>query len=163
MTTLEEKLIKLKKIDEETDSHEWEIYKEEWVKSINSLYASIMDNYFEDYELKGLMKFAVIPVVRFETYVDEYITAILEITLVNNKSLVIEPIAAVTSDYYGRLDFYLRGNIHKKVSIYRNLLSENKFSPSRKFEWILAKSYNKDDHFKLDKIQIEKLIEEWLS
>jgi len=163
MTTLEEKLTKLKKIDEKTDSHDWEIYKKEWVNSINLLYASIMDVYFEEYELKGLMKFAVIPVTRSEAYVGEYVTAILEITLANNQSLIIEPIAAVTSDYYGRLDFYLRGNIRKKVSIYRDLLGENKFMPHCKYEWILAKSYNKEDHFELDKVQIEKLVEEWLS
>ena len=163
MTTLEEKLTKLKKFDEKTESQDWQIYKDEWVKSINSLHSTIMYKYFEDFASKGLMKFAIIPVIRSEAYVGEYVTAILEITLANNKSLIMEPVAAVTSDYYGRLDFYLRGNILKKVSIYRDLLGENKFVPQSKYEWILAKSYDKEYHFKLDKVQIEKLIEEWLS
>src|ERR1700722_8774064 len=133
MTTLEEKLIKLKKFDEKTESQDWQIYREEWVISINSLHAEIMYKYFDDYVSKGLMEFAIIPVIRSEAYVNEYVTAILEITLANNQSLIIEPIAAVTSDYYGRLDFYLRGNIHKKVSIYRDLLGENKFAPQSKY------------------------------
>jgi len=122
-----------------------------------------MYKYFQDYSDKGLMKFAIIPVSRFEAYFGDYVTAILEITLINYKSIVLEPIAAVTTENYGRLDFYLRGNANKKVNIYRRLLGRNPFSKSSSYEWIIAKSYSIDDQFKLDKIQMEKLIEEWLS
>jgi hypothetical protein len=50
----------------------------------------------------------------------------------------------------------MRGNINKKVSILRKIIDE------KTHEWIIAKSYDAKDHYKLDKQQLEKLIEEWL-
>lgn len=102
------------------------------------------------------MTFAIVPVKRIEPFIGEYLTTILEISFSENKFLVLEPISGVTTDYDGKLEFYMRGNINKKVSILRKIIDE------KTHEWIIAKSYDAKDHYKLDKQQLEKLIEEWL-
>lgn len=153
---LKEKLEKLKRMNDENSLPDWSNYREIWKKAILDLQHKIMDNWFVDYQEKGLMNFDLINTKRIEPYIGEYWTSILEITLVENKYLVLEPIAAVTAEYDGKLEFYMRGNISKKVSILRRILNENTH------EWIIAKSYESKDHYKLDKAQLEKLIEEWL-
>jgi hypothetical protein len=153
---LKEKLEKLKRLNDENTSPDWTSYRELWEKAVTDLQMTIMERWFIDYQEKGLMNFDLIPTKRFEPYIGEYLTSILEITLVENKYLVLEPIAAVTAEYDGKLEFYMRGNISKKVSILRNILTDNRH------EWIIAKSYESKDHYNLDKEQLEKLIEEWL-
>jgi hypothetical protein len=115
-----------------------------------------MDKWFADYQEKGLMSFDIVPTKRFEPYIGEYVTSILEITLAQNRYLVLEPVSGVTSEYDGKLEFYMRGNVFKKVSILREIISENNY------HWIIAKSYDMKDHLELDKSQLEKLIDEWL-
>ena len=153
---LKEKLEKLKKLNDENTLPDWIIYRELWKEAVTDLQMTIMERWFIDYQEKGLMNFDIIPTRRIEPYIGEYLTSILEITLVDNKYLVLEPIAAVTAEYDGKLEFYMRGNISKKVTILRRILSDNKY------EWIIAKSYESKDHYKLDKEQFEMLIEEWL-
>lgn len=154
--TLEQKLSKLKEQNESKKEPDWEAYKQLWIASVKDIENTIVYKWFNDFEAKGLMNFSFIPAKRIEPYIGEYLTTCLEITFANNKSIVLEPIAATTSDYDGKLEFYMRGNVYKKVSILRKLL------PDDKFEWYVAKSYDSKDHIKLDKGQIEKLIEEWL-
>jgi hypothetical protein len=48
----------------------------------------------------------------------------------------------------------MRGNVYKKLSILRKIIDE------KTHEWIIAKSYDSKDHYKLDQQQLEKLIEE---
>jgi len=153
---LKEKLEKLKSLNDKNTLPDWFNYKEIWKKAVLDLQHTIMEKWFNDYQEKGLMNFDLIPTKRLEPYIGEYQTSILEITLVENKYLVLEPIAAVTAEYDGKLEFYMRGNISKKVSILRKILND------KKHEWIIAKSYESKDHYKLDKEQLEKLIEEWL-
>lgn len=153
---LKEKLEKLKKLNEQNKEPDWETYKEVWKKAISELQHTVMDKWFADYQENGLMTFAIVPTKRIEPYIGEYLTTILEITLAENKFLVLEPISGVTTEYDGKLEFYMRNNVYKKVSILRKII--NKKQP----EWIIAKSYDPKDHFKLDKAQLEKLIEEWL-
>jgi len=154
--TLKEKLKKLKKQQDEKNSPDWDNYKKVWVDSVNHLYGTIVNKWFKEYEKEGLMEFSIIPTTRMDPYIGEYITAIMEITLTNNKYLVLEPITAITADYDGKVEFYMRGNVYKKISILRKIIDE------KKHEWIIAKSYDPKDHYKLDKKQLEKLIDKWL-
>lgn len=153
---LKEQLEKLKRLNDQNKEADWEIYKQEWKKAVTDLQLIVMDKWFEDYQENGLMTFAIVPTKRIEPYIGEYHTTILEITLAENKFLVLEPISGVTTEYDGKLEFYMRGNINKKVSILRKIINE------QHHEWIIAKGYDTKDHFKLDKAQLEKLIEEWL-
>lgn len=153
---LKEKLEKLKTISQQNSEADWMAYKEVWKNAISELQNTIIYKWFNDYEENGLMTFEIIPVKRIEPYIGEYLTALLEITLAENKFLVLEPISGVTSEYDGKLEFYMRGNVYNKVSILRRIIDETNY------EWILAKSYDTKDHYKLDKQQLEKLIEEWL-
>jgi len=153
---LMEKLEKLKRLDEQRNEPDWESYREAWKKAVQELQHTVMDKWFIDYQRKGLMTFDLVPTKRFEPYIGEYVTSILEITLAQNRYLVLEPVSGVTSEYDGKLEFYMRGNVYKKVSILRKIIADNNY------EWIIAKSYDIKDHLKLDKSQLEKLIDEWL-
>lgn len=153
---LKQKLEKLKKLSEENKQPDWDAYKELWKKSITDLNNTIVYKWFHDYEESGLMTFSIIPVKRIEPYIGEYLTTTLEITLTNNKFLILEPVSGVTTEYDGKLDFYMSGNAYKRVSILRKIIDD------QKHEWIIAKSYDPKDHYKLDKEQLEKIIDEWL-
>ena len=154
--TLKEKLEKLKKLQEQKTEPDWEKYKEAWKKAIKDLQNTIRDKWFPDYEENGLMEFSVIPIKRINPYIGEYSTASLEITLTSNKYLVLEPVTGITAEYDGKLEFYMRGNVYKKISILRKIID------NKTYEWIIAKSYDQKGHYKLDKSQLEKLINQWL-
>lgn len=154
--TLKEKLVKLKKQQEERTSPDWEKYKKTWTESIKDLQNKIMYTWFEDYSNEGLMEFSIIPTKRIDPYIGEYLTSILEITLTNNKYLVVEPITAITADFDGKVEFYMRGSVDKKVTILRKIIDE------KKHDWIIAASNNPNDLNKLDKEQLEKIINQWL-
>lgn len=154
--TLKEKLEKLKRLSEQNKEPDWDSYKKSWQEAIKDLQQIIMERWFADYLDKGLMNFDIVPTKRIEPYIGEYLTTILEITLVQDKFLVLEPISGVTTEYDGKLDFYMRGNVYKKVSILRKINDDNTH------DWVVAKSFDIKDHVKLDKVQMEKLIEEWL-
>jgi hypothetical protein len=153
---LKEKLEKLKKLADQNQEQDWDDYKELWKEAVSELQNTIQYKWFDEYEQKGLMSFAIIPVKRMEPYIGEYLTTTLEITLTNNKYLILEPVSGVTSEYDGKLEFYMSGNIYKKVSILRKIINE------QEHEWYIARSFDPKDHFKLNKQQLEKLIEEWL-
>lgn len=153
---LKEKLEKLKQIADQNSQQDWNTYKEQWKRSVTELQNTIQYKWLNDYEENGLMAFAVIPVKRVEPYVGEYFTTTLEITLTNNKFLILEPTSAVTSEFDGKLDFYMSGNIYKKVTILRNILNNGQN------EWIIAKSFLPEDRLRLNKQELEKIIEEWL-
>ena len=154
--TLLEKLEKLKKLQEQTSEPNWKLYKEAWVQSVSKLLNEIMFKYLNEYEQKGLMEFAILPIKRIDPYIGEYITAFLEITLSGNKYIVIEPVTGITAEYDGKLEFYMRGNVYKKVSILRKITDEENY------EWIIATSQDPKDHKILNKIELEKIIDQWL-
>lgn len=154
--TLKEKLAKLKKQQEERTAPDWENYKKVWIDSVKDLQNTIMYKWFQDFDNEGLMEFSIIPTKRIDPYIGEYLTTILEITLTNNKYLVLEPITAITADYDGKVEFYMRGNVSKKASILRKIIDD------KKHEWIIAMSYDLQEYYKLDKEQLEKIIDRWL-
>ena len=153
---LKQKLEKLKFLNDTYKDSDWMVYRENWKTDISALQHTIMDKWLEEYVHNGLMNFNLIPTKRVEPYIGEYLTSILEITLAENKFIILEPVSAVTTEYDGKLEIYMLGNIENKVSILRQIVTENEH------EWIVAKSYNPKDHSKFDKEQLEKLIEEWL-
>ncbi len=151
-----EKLEKLKKLSDQYEEKDWLMYKKIWKESVSKLEKTITSKWFNDYKVKGLMTFETFPVKRIESFIGEYLTSILEITISENKFLVLEPVSTVTAEYDGKLEFYMRGNIYNKVSILRKLIN------NQEPEWLIAKSYNQNEYQKLNKPQLEKLIEEWL-
>jgi hypothetical protein len=153
---LKEILNKYKKLDDSKNEPDWELYKKKWQDSIKHLQHLFMFKWFNEYETEGLMTFQILPTKRLDSYLGEYITSNLEITLSGNKYLMLEPISGITSEYDGKLEFYMLGNVYHKVTILRNLLENGSE------EWILATSYDKNTHVKLDKLLLEKLIEKWL-
>ncbi len=153
---LKEKLEKLKKLNDIKREPDWIVYKDAWQKAVLELQSTISFDWFHDFAEKGLMNFELIPVKRFEPYIGEYNTSILEITLSENKFIVLEPVSAVTSEYDGKLEFYMRGNLNKKVNILRKIIDEEKF------EWLIVRSFDSKDHVVLTKEKMENIIEEWL-
>jgi hypothetical protein len=153
---LKQKLEKLKKFSEENGQQYWDAYKDIWNKSIADLQNTIVYKWFHDYGESGLMTFSMVPVKRIEPYIGEYLTTTLEITLADNKFIILEPVSGVTAEYDGRLDFYMSGNFYQRVSILRKIIDD------QEYEWIIAKSHDPKDHCKLDREQLEKIIDEWL-
>lgn len=154
--TLKEKLEKLKKLQEQNTEPDWDKYKEAWKKAVKELINSIQFKWLDDYTQNGLMELAIVPIKRIDPYIGEYLTISLEITLPNNKYFVLEPITGITAEYDGKLEFYMRGNVYKKVNILRKIINNNSY------EWIVAESLDPKDHYKLDKPHFEKLIDRWL-
>jgi hypothetical protein len=154
--TLNEKLEKLKKSQDQMTASDWEDYKDLWKKSITELQNTIMYKWLIEYEENKLMEFSIIPTMRIDPYMGEYLTAILEITLTGNKFIVLEPVSGVTADYDGKLEFYMRGNVYKKVNILRKIINETKY------EWMVGTSYDINEHYKLDKSKLENIIDQWL-
>lgn len=153
---LEERLKKLNEINKVTDKPDWVKYKEKWISDVQILENTIVFKWFNDYEEKKLMEFSLIPVQRYETQLDNYTIMLLEINLSNNKFLALEPIAAITSEFEGMLEFYMRGNVYKKINILRKT---NEDKPS---EWYISKKSDSLEYDKLNKVGLEKIIEEWL-
>jgi hypothetical protein len=151
-----ERLKKLKSISDNKVEINWNEYKAQWIKSVLSLQNTLMYKWLLEYETAGVMSFSLFNVKRIEPFLNEYITSILEISLVENKTLILEPISGVTSIYNGELSFYMQGNVYKKVIIYRKL-DENGNDL-----WVLAKSLDQKQHFIFNKQLLESIITSWL-
>lgn len=152
------KLKALKQINEEKKEEDWVTYRDQWVKAILDLEHLISYKWLAEYSEQKLMEFATVPIKRIDPNIGEYVTASLEITFpnINSKSIVLEPMTGITSEYNGKLDFYMRGNVYKNVSIYRKIID------TQTYQWVLAKSYSPKDHFPFNETELEKLINEWL-
>jgi hypothetical protein len=153
--TLKEKLRNLQKLEEKTEN-EWDVYKTNWVQAVSELEETIMSDWFSDYAENKLMEFILVPVKRLEPYIGEYIISSLEITLVNNKTLLLEPVAGITSEYFGKLEFSMLGSVGKTINILRKTADDSKD------EWIIATSYDTQGHRKLTKDEMEKIINTWV-
>lgn len=153
--TLKEKLERLKNREEQFTPSDWEAYKKDWQDAVADLQYMIRYKWLHDYETNGLMSFSQVNVKRIDPYIGEYSTSILEITLINSKYLILEPISSITTEFDGKLEFYLSGNMYEKINIIRRIIDGGKH------DWIFAKS--KDPIFtKFDKESLEKIIDEWL-
>jgi hypothetical protein len=150
------RLQRLKDLMESKIEIDWSDYKNQWIKSTNSLFALIMYKWLSEADESGLVKFSIIPVSRYENNLGEYVSSCLEINLVNGRAIMLEPVAGISSNYDGKLDFYLIGNVYKKVSIYRKLIENGIDS------WVLALSYDQKDHFPLTQQSFLKQIDQWL-
>lgn len=150
-----DRLRNIKKILNDHQAENWEQYKENWQKDVKDLFNTICFKWFSDYEADQVMKFSLIPVNRQEEKLGSYLTLVLEIQLVNEQVLVLEPIAGVTSEVFGRIDFYLRGNVYKAASIYRKKVDD-------KFYWFIGLSYAPGDQYPLSKSILESVISKWM-
>jgi|JI10StandDraft_1071094.scaffolds.fasta_scaffold26342_4 hypothetical protein len=155
---LGDKLKALKKSNSEKSGDDWDVYRKNWTSAIGELEHTITEKYLHKYSEEKLMEFTYVPTKRVDPNIGEYLTFFVEITFpsINSKSIVLEPITGVTSEYNGKFEFYLRGNVYRNVTIYRKILDDKKNS------WIIAKSYDKKTHTALTQSHIENLINEWL-
>ena len=81
---------------------------------------------------------------------------VLEFSFPNNSAVILEPISSITSEYNGKIDLYMRGNISKKMSIFRVLFDDGKHA------WVLHKSRNIIDRYPLTQSLLESIIIEWI-
>ena len=153
--TLQEKLRRIKKIEDEYSPSDWDIYKENWINSIKDLQNTITYKWFGDYENEKLMEFLLIPHKRDEAYIGQYFISSLEITVANNKTFLLEPISAVTTQYDSKLEFSMLGNYNKRINILREIVGE-------KSKWIIINNDN-DTPLELTKVELENLINKWLA
>ena len=150
-----DRLRNIKKKLNEQQLENWDEYKINWQNSVKDLFNTICYKWFSEYENDLVMKFSLIPVSRQEEKLGSYLTMILEIQLVNEQVLVFEPIAGVTSEYFGRIDFYIRGNMYKTATIYRKKVDNQLY-------WFIGLSYAPGDQYPLSKTILESLISKWL-
>jgi hypothetical protein len=155
--TLAEKLERLQSFEQQGDDF-WEEYKKQWIWDVNDLFQLITEKWFRAYEANGQMAFDLPQTSIVDPYMGEYLISFLEITLPDQKSFVIAPVTAITTEYNGKLEFYLRGNIWKKVNILRELDDKNKLK-----QWVVAKSHDTKDHETFTQTLFEKIMESWIS
>jgi len=148
------KLDNLKKQHEQREPTDWTLYKERWIESVNSLNSQIVYKWLISYET--VIAFAFVPVVRDDAHIGPYAAMSLEMTLPDERTIVLEPISAFTTEYDGRLDLYMRGNIYKKVSVLRKILDADQIG------WILARSNSFNDQQPFNKTSLEEIIFQWL-
>ncbi|MBS1636475.1 MAG: hypothetical protein JST26_11220 [Bacteroidetes bacterium] len=153
---LKERLKKIEEILNEAPKRNWPEYKNKWVEDVKNIINTVMYKWLNDYEREGFLKFSLLTAKRFETNLGEYLIPVLEISFKNGSTVVLDPIAGVTSDYNGRIDFYLMGNVYKKVSILRKIMETGETV------WIYAKNYDTRTHFPLGEQLFIKQINEWL-
>lgn len=153
---LKERLRKINEILDEAPKKDWEKYKTRWIDDCKQLIATIMFKWLHEYEESGLVKLSQLNAKRFDANLGEYYIPYLEISFRNGSTIVVEPVAGVTSDYNGRLDFYMVGNVYKKISILRKIMDDKNSS------WVLAKNYDPQTHFLLGEQLFIKQINEWL-
>lgn len=154
-SVLMSRLIKMDGIVNDKTAINWGEFEKQWVEAIKALFGEIMYKWLSDYEELGLASFSILPVRREEPNIGKYFTAVLEIALSTGHTIIIEPIAAITSEYDGRLDFYMLGDIESRVFILRKIVNnENK--------WVLAKSNEPKTYHPLTKELLLKQIAEWL-
>lgn len=136
--------------------NKWDEYKEKWKNDIKDLENVIKYKWFNELEDNNLAIFEFIPIKRYEENLGEYSTMTLEITFVNNKTIVIEPVVGVTLYFNGKLDFYLRGNIIEKLHIIRKISEKSKSS------WFIIDPKRSNEKITFNKTNVENIFEKWL-
>ena len=122
------------------------------LNSINELQHTISDKWLYEFKKKELMKFEFVTVKRQNALIGKYKTTILEITLINKKSIVLIPIFSNT-DLIFRLEFYLINNPIERIIIIKSN-TEN--------EWVFYKTLNPEQFYPFTKTELEKIIQNWL-
>jgi len=151
---------KLKTYKEFVATHEqqndWGGYKERWVNDLSYLFNTTIENkWFQNLQDSGYAKIEHIPVKHYEEYIGEYYTIVLEITFVNNKTIVFEPISSTVLNYEGKIDMYLRGDKINKIQIFRKLKKD-------KTIWLILDPAFPDRPISLTKQSLEKIFDKWL-
>ena len=123
--------------------------------SIDELQYTITDKWLKEYKKEGLLKFNLVPVKRQNNLIGKYKTAILEITLINNKLIVLNPVFSITKLDF-RIEFYLIDNPFDKNIIIKKHINENAFN------WVFYKSLNPTQYYLFTKTEFENIITNWL-
>jgi len=150
--SLKEKLIKLKnelvKIDPKSEL-------KTMLNSIKELQHMITDNWLYEYKKEGLLKFKFVPIRRINKQIGKYKTTILEIYLINNTLIEVNPVYSNTNSKF-LLELYKVDNPMDKIIITRRHIIENEY------EWIYYKSSCSDICFNFTKAELEKFIKNCL-
>ena len=154
--TLKEQLERLKTRNDEFSEFDWDNYKKNWIKDVKELEETFMSKWFSDLVANGLANFDLVNEKRYDFQVGEYTIPKLEMTLVNEKYLVLDPISSITTEFDGRVDFYMLGNYDKKVSIIRSIKKGST-------QWLIGNANLHNPRYsQLTKAKIESFIEKWL-
>jgi len=125
------------------------------LNSINELQHTISDKWLYEFKKKKLMKFGFIAEKRQNALIGKYKTTILEITLINNKLIVLNPKFSNT-DLNFRIELYLNNNPIDKLNIVNKQINGNEN------EWVFYKSLNPENFYPFTKTELEKIIQNWL-
>lgn len=154
--TLKEKLKTYKQfVETHEKQNDWDSYREKWVADVESLFNLIRQNWLSDFIKNGLATADLIPVKRYEQHLGDYKTNTLEVSFVNNKTIVFEPISSVVLNAEGKIDLYLRGDRMNMIHIFRKIKGS-------KTTWQILDSRSAAKPGELTKVSIEKLLDKWL-
>ena len=154
--TLKEKLKTYKQfVETHEKQNDWDSYRDKWVADVESLFNLIRQNWLSDFIKNGLATADLIPVKRYEQHLGDYKTNTLEVSFVNNKTIVFEPISSVVLNAEGKIDLYLRGDRMNMIHIFRKIKGS-------KTTWQILDSRSAAKPGELTKVSIEKLLDKWL-
>jgi len=155
--TLIKKLRTYRQFVDNMKSQDWDEYTEQWKKDVAHIQQLITDKWLGELEHEKLVSFNIIPVSRYEEKLGDYLINTLELVFLNNKIIIIEPIAGVVIGADGKIDMYLSGSVKEKVVLLRKLNADSK--PA---DWMIVKQFNGREQLNFTKTNFENIIEEWL-
>ena len=121
---------------------------------IQKLQRTISDKWLYEYKKERLLKFKLIPMQRHSELLGKYKIKILEMTSINNKVIVLNPVFSDTDSNF-LFEFYLLDYPFNKIII-KEHTNENEDG------WIFYESLNPDNHYPFTKMELEKIIKNWL-
>jgi len=133
----------------------WIQYREDWKKSILELSSQIVYKWLLREEEKGILKSEFINISKADAYLGQYIITRLEITFQTGGLIVLDPVASITSEYDGRADLFGLGDISKRVVFLRQYID------SKKMEWLVAISSNRQEDMPLNEISFKSILQRW--
>lgn len=151
--SLKEKLQELNK-SKTSNQIDWESRKTDWQNAVNTVLTEIKD-WFRPYIEADLFQVVETEKNISEEYIGTYKTTQLEFGF-NSFRLVFEPMGRNILGAMGRIDVYLRG---RKTDKYVLVLLETK---EGKAKWFMSPFNDKSVRIEFNKINMEKLIEEWI-
>ncbi len=126
-----------------------------WQEKVKSLFSQIQD-WFKPYTDDGLFDVDLgAERLIIEERLGEYMLYNLEFTFGNNR-IIFEPIGRDILGAWGRIDFYMTG---LKIDKYVLVLLGETFQSA---EWFLSSFQDKSKRMKLNKENIENVIEHWI-
>lgn len=135
---------------------DWKKRKKDWISSINKLH-QLIENWFSDFKIEGLVKFKKTEKTLNEEYIGSYNVNVLHLVFANGKEIIVEPMGTLVIGAWARFDIYARGYNSGKYYILRFMDDEENFS------WNLTNPENTRTQRQLTKEELEKIFEKWLT